>query len=94
MASGCGYLIAEKSFVCHTTPHFDSTLREVSYSVRNYHTRYSSKSKYFFCKSRAPGVNPVLWIYKLLPTTSAKAFPLGQDCSNRQAQHRKSSYSR
>ena len=37
MASGCGILIADKglSFVCHSTPHFDSTSREVSYSVAN-----------------------------------------------------------
>ena len=28
-----------KSFVCHSTPHFDSTSREVSYSVLTYHTR-------------------------------------------------------
>lgn len=35
-------------FVCHTTPHFDSTSREVSYSVRPYHTRRKMKSKYFF----------------------------------------------
>ncbi len=34
MGSGCGVPIAEKnSFVCQTTPHFGSTLREVSYSV-------------------------------------------------------------
>ena len=51
MGSGCGYLIAEKSFVCHTTPHFDSTLREVSYSVHNYHTRCGNKSKYLFYKT-------------------------------------------
>ena len=94
MGSGCGYLIAEKSFVCHTTPHFDSTLREVSYSVRNYHTRCGNKSKYFFCKNRAPGVNPVLWVYKLLSTTSAKAFLRGKDCSNLPEPHRKWSYSR
>ena len=37
-----------KSFVCQTTPHFGSTLREVSYSVLAYHTRYFPKSKYFF----------------------------------------------
>ena len=28
-----------KPFVRHTTPHFDGTSREVSYSVRPYHTR-------------------------------------------------------
>jgi len=33
------------SFVCQTTPHFDSTSREVSYSVREYHTRKQEKSK-------------------------------------------------
>ena len=37
-----------KSFVCQTTPHFGSTSREVSYSVRSYHTRYARKSKYIF----------------------------------------------
>ena len=37
-----------RSFVCQTTPHFGSTLREVSYSVRTYHTRKFLKSKYFF----------------------------------------------
>ncbi len=36
------------SFVCHSTPHFDSTSREASYSVRRYHTRLGRKSKYFF----------------------------------------------
>ena len=36
-----------KSFVCQTTPHFDSTSREVSYSVPRYHTRYNGKSKCF-----------------------------------------------
>lgn len=35
MGSGCGVPIAEKSFVCHSTPHFDSTLRGGSYSVRS-----------------------------------------------------------
>ena len=46
MGSGCGSLIAdEKSFVCHSTPHFDSTSREVSYSVRGYHTISYAKSK-------------------------------------------------
>ena len=36
------------SFVCQTTPHFGSTLREVSYSVPMYHTRNAPKSKYIF----------------------------------------------
>ena len=46
MRSGCGYLIADaRSFVCHSTPHFDSTSREVSYSVRKYHTLFYGKSK-------------------------------------------------
>ena len=36
------------SFVCQTTPHFGSTLREVSYSVPMYHTRNTPKSKYLF----------------------------------------------
>ena len=38
-----------KPFVCHTTPHFDSTSREVSYSVHAYHTRKDKK-----CKSPIP----------------------------------------
>ena len=29
MCSGCGNLIAVLPFVCHSTPHFDSTSREV-----------------------------------------------------------------
>ena len=37
-----------KSFVCHTTPHSDSTSRRASYSVPGYHTRKRQKSKYFF----------------------------------------------
>ena len=46
MCSGCGNLIADKmSFVCHSTPHFGSTSREVSYSVRIYHTPLWGKSK-------------------------------------------------
>ena len=46
MCSGCGNLIADKkSFVCHSTPHFGSTSREVSYSVRTYHTPLCKKSK-------------------------------------------------
>ena len=46
MCSGCGNLIADKkSFVCHSTPHFGSTSREVSYSVRTYHTLLCEKSK-------------------------------------------------
>ena len=39
MGSGCEILIADKSFVCHSTPHFDSTSREGPYSVLLYHTR-------------------------------------------------------
>ena len=38
MGSGCGCLIADFSFVCQTTPHFGSTSRKASYSVRGYHT--------------------------------------------------------
>jgi len=34
-----------KPFVRHTTPHFDGTSREVSYSVLFYHTRSGRKSK-------------------------------------------------
>ena len=34
-----------KSFVCQTTPHFDSTSRGVSYSVLQYHTQEVRKSK-------------------------------------------------
>ena len=37
-----------RSFVCHSTPHFDSTSREVSYSVPVYHTTDFLKSKYLF----------------------------------------------
>ena len=49
MCSGCGNLIADKmSFVCHSTPHFDSTSREVSYSVLPYHTTKDKKSKSLF----------------------------------------------
>ena len=52
MRSGCGYLIADKmSFVCHSTPHFGSTSREVSYSVRPYHTPFYGKSKSPICKN-------------------------------------------
>lgn len=36
------------SFVYQTTPHFGSTLREVSYSVPMYHTRNAAKSKQLF----------------------------------------------
>ena len=39
MAAGAETPSRNKSFVCHSTPHFDSTSREVSYSVRPYHTR-------------------------------------------------------
>ena len=38
MGSGCGCLIADFSFVCQTTPHFGSTSRKASYSVRAYIT--------------------------------------------------------
>ena len=38
MGSGCGCLIADCSFVCQTTPHFGSTSRKASYSVRAYIT--------------------------------------------------------
>ena len=38
MGSGCGCLIADCSFVCQTTPHFGSTSRKASYSVRAYLT--------------------------------------------------------
>ena len=41
-----------KPFVCHSTPHFDSTSREVFYSVRMYHTRFGGKCKYFFIKKK------------------------------------------
>jgi hypothetical protein len=34
-----------KSFVCHTTPHYGSTSREVSYSVLAYHTRNAPNCK-------------------------------------------------
>ena len=34
-----------QSFVCHTTPHYGSTSRKVSYSVRAYHTRNPSNCK-------------------------------------------------
>ena len=37
-----------KSFVCHTTPHSDSTSRRVSYSVQVYCTTYIDKSKHIF----------------------------------------------
>ena len=52
MCSGCGNLIADKmSFVCHSTPHFGSTSREVSYSVQIYHTPLWVKSKSLICKN-------------------------------------------
>ena len=38
----------QRSFVCHTTPHLDSTSRRVSYSVGNYYTGYPQKSKALF----------------------------------------------
>ena len=46
MGSGCGCLIADFSFVCQTTPHFGSTSRKASYSVRAYLT-----PKYSICKA-------------------------------------------
>ena len=46
--SGCGYLIADKSFVSQTTPHFGCTSREVSYSVPVYDTTLRPKSKQVF----------------------------------------------
>ena len=49
MGSGCESLIAAKiAFVRQTTPHFGGTSREVSYSVRAYHTLWGEKSKYLF----------------------------------------------
>ena len=36
------------SFVCQTTPHFDSTSREASYSVHAYLTRKQEKCKSLF----------------------------------------------
>ncbi len=41
----------QKSFVCHSTPHFGSTSREVSYSVRGYHTISCCKCKSPICKN-------------------------------------------
>ena len=37
-----------KSFVCQTTPHFDSTSRRISYSVHAYLTRKQEKCKSLF----------------------------------------------
>ena len=37
--AGAAALSRNESFVCQTTPHFGSTSRRVSYSVRKYHTR-------------------------------------------------------
>ncbi len=48
MGSGCGCLIADCSFVCQTTPHFGSTSRKASYSVRGYHTPNSPICKALF----------------------------------------------
>ena len=44
-AAGADTSSRAKPFVCHSTPHFDSTSRKVSYSVRTYHTPYIQKSK-------------------------------------------------
>ena len=63
MGSGCGCLIADCSFVCQTTPHFGSTSRKASYSVRAYLT-----PKYSICK--AP-------IVHFLPNTPIE--PVGAD---------------
>ena len=49
MGSGCGCLIADCSFVCQTTPHFGSTSRKASYSVRGYDT-----PNYSICKDLSP----------------------------------------
>ena len=48
MGSGCGNPIADKSFVLRATPRPGGTSREVSYSVRAYHTPSGRKSKYPF----------------------------------------------
>ena len=58
----------QASFVCHSTPHFGSTSRRVSYSVPPYHTRWAGKSKYPFLK------NPPLCPHLPLP------FLSGCDC--------------
>ena len=44
-AAGAGTLSWMQSFVCQTTPHFDSTLRKDPYSVLLYHTPVFVKSK-------------------------------------------------
>ena len=48
MAAGAEISSRTKSFVRQTTPHFDGTSREVSYSVPPHHTLSQNKSKYFF----------------------------------------------
>ena len=48
MSAGADTSSRTRSFVCQTTPHFDSTSREVSYSVLPYHTRETGKSKSLF----------------------------------------------
>lgn len=48
IAAGADTLSRAKPFVCHSTPHFDSTSRKVSYSVLPYHTRTDRKSKVLF----------------------------------------------
>ena len=47
----------EKSFVCQTTPHFGSTSREVSYSVRNYHTTSARNCKSPICRKPSVFMN-------------------------------------
>ena len=47
-AAGAEISSRTMSFVCQTTPHFGSTSREVSYSVRAYHTINTGKSKSLF----------------------------------------------
>ena len=48
IAAGADTLSRAMPFVCHSTPHFDSTSRKVSYSVPRYHTPTAKKSKYLF----------------------------------------------
>ena len=49
MGSGCGASTAgQRPFVRQTTPHFGGTLRESSYSERNYHTPPWQKLQYPF----------------------------------------------
>ena len=47
-AAGADTSSRTRSFVCHSTPHFDSTSREVSYSVPEYHTSELKKCKQLF----------------------------------------------